>query len=97
MNYDLENSFVIGDRMTDVQLAKNMGCQSISKRPKTSESGRSDKRNRDDRGVSNDKASGTTDPREDRDTGNDRGTESNVNDERLGVSRFLKAEPRKAR
>lgn len=28
-DYDLENSYVIGDRMTDVQLAKNLGCKAI--------------------------------------------------------------------
>ncbi len=27
--YDLERSFVIGDRFTDVQLARNLGCKSI--------------------------------------------------------------------
>jgi imidazoleglycerol-phosphate dehydratase/histidinol-phosphatase len=27
--YDLENSVVIGDRITDVQLAKNLGCKAI--------------------------------------------------------------------
>ena len=27
--YDLTNSYVIGDRLTDVQLAKNLGCKSI--------------------------------------------------------------------
>jgi imidazoleglycerol-phosphate dehydratase/histidinol-phosphatase len=28
-NYDIPNSYVIGDRITDVQLAKNLGCKAI--------------------------------------------------------------------
>jgi len=27
--YDLQGSFVIGDRITDVKLAKNLGCKAI--------------------------------------------------------------------
>lgn len=33
-DYDLENSYVIGDRLTDVQLAKNLGCKAILLRDK---------------------------------------------------------------
>lgn len=28
-DYDLEQSYVIGDRLTDVELAKNLGCKSV--------------------------------------------------------------------
>ena len=28
-DYDLENSYVIGDRMSDMQLAKNLGCKGL--------------------------------------------------------------------
>lgn len=28
-NFDLKNSFVIGDRLTDVQLATNLGCKAV--------------------------------------------------------------------
>ena len=28
-NYDIPNSFVIGDSITDVQMAKNLGCKCI--------------------------------------------------------------------
>ncbi|MFT3740560.1 MAG: bifunctional histidinol-phosphatase/imidazoleglycerol-phosphate dehydratase HisB [Breznakibacter sp.] len=31
--YDLPNSYVIGDRLTDVELAKNLGCKAILLKP----------------------------------------------------------------
>ena len=35
--YDLANSFVLGDRITDVQLAKNLGCKAIFLQDSTDE------------------------------------------------------------
>jgi imidazoleglycerol-phosphate dehydratase/histidinol-phosphatase len=32
--YDIENSLVIGDRLTDIELAKNLGCKGILLNPK---------------------------------------------------------------
>src|SRR5882762_8175066 len=36
-SYDLKNSFVIGDRLTDIQLAKNLGAQGILFNSRSSE------------------------------------------------------------
>jgi imidazoleglycerol-phosphate dehydratase/histidinol-phosphatase len=36
--YDLQNSYVIGDRLTDVMLARNLGCKAIWFNQKTNES-----------------------------------------------------------
>lgn len=36
--YDMNGSYVIGDRLSDVQLAKNLGCKSIMIAPKETES-----------------------------------------------------------
>lgn len=35
--YDIEGSYVIGDRMTDVELAKNLGCKAILLQPDNDE------------------------------------------------------------
>lgn len=35
--YDLEGSYVIGDRLTDVELAKNLGCKAILLQPDNDE------------------------------------------------------------
>ncbi|MBT2559026.1 bifunctional histidinol-phosphatase/imidazoleglycerol-phosphate dehydratase HisB [Hymenobacter sp. ISL-91] len=35
--YDLKNSFVLGDRLTDVELAQNLGCQAILLQPEGEE------------------------------------------------------------
>jgi imidazoleglycerol-phosphate dehydratase / histidinol-phosphatase len=32
-NVDMQNSFVIGDRLTDIQFAKNLGCKAIFVNP----------------------------------------------------------------
>jgi imidazoleglycerol-phosphate dehydratase/histidinol-phosphatase len=52
--YDLANSYVIGDRLTDVQLAVNLGAKAILFLPLLPEEGISDKMNATTSFVSND-------------------------------------------
>jgi imidazoleglycerol-phosphate dehydratase/histidinol-phosphatase len=52
--YDLANSYVIGDRLTDVQLAVNLGAKAILFLPLIPEEGISDKMNATTSFVSND-------------------------------------------
>ncbi|KAA6302954.1 MAG: Histidine biosynthesis bifunctional protein HisB [Candidatus Ordinivivax streblomastigis] len=40
-DYDLENSFVIGDRTSDVELAKNLGCKALFINPEKAASSQS--------------------------------------------------------
>src|SRR5215468_3538072 len=40
--YDLENSIVIGDRITDIELAKNLGCKAIFLKNQYFEAGEND-------------------------------------------------------